>query len=186
MNLKFLETFVWVARLNSFSLAAERLNATQATVSHRIATLERDLGIRLFERDTRELKLTALGIDAREHAERIVRLAADFRRRMSDPSGLAGTVRIGVIDTVVYSWLPALIERVREAYPDVVLELTAAITPEISDDLQDGRLDLGLVYGVEVAPGEAGEVKTLWVGDLVRASSSPAPSSPPPPIFYTN
>ena len=38
----------------------------------------------------------------------------------------------------------------------------------------------------EPNPGEAGEVKTLWVGDLVRASSSPAPYSPPPPIFYTN
>jgi len=37
----------------------------------------------------------------------------------------------------------------------------------------------------EPNPGEAGEVKTLWVGDLVRASSSPAPYSPPPPIFYT-
>lgn len=153
MNLKFLETFVWVARLNSFSLAAERLNATQATVSHRIATLERDLGIRLFERDTRDVKLTPLGIDAREHAERIVRMAADFRRRMSDPAGLAGTVRIGVIDTVVYSWLPALIERVRLAYPEVVLELTAAITPEIADDLLNGRLDLGLINGPVDAPG---------------------------------
>jgi len=153
LNLKFLETFVWVARLKSFSLAAERLNTTQAAVSHRIAALERELGIRLFERDSREVRLTALGNDAREHAERIVRLAADFRRRMSNPKGLVGTVRIGVIDTVVYSWLPALIERVREAYPDVVLELTAAITPEISDDLQNGRLDLGLMNGPVDAPG---------------------------------
>src|SRR3546814_19608632 len=84
----------------------------------------------------------AAGHDAREHAERIVRLAAEFRRRMSNPKDLVGTVRIGVIDTVVYSWLPALIERVREAYPAVVLELAAAVTPEISDDLQNGRPDL--------------------------------------------
>lgn len=153
MNLKFLETFVWVARLGSFSAAAERLNTSQAAVSHRIAALERDLGIRLFERGTRDVRLTPLGIDAREHAERIVRLAADFRRRMSDPRGLAGTVRIGVIDTVVYSWLPALIDRVRHAYPEVVLELNAAITPEISDDLMNGRLDLGLMNGPVEAPG---------------------------------
>lgn len=153
MNLKFLETFIWVARLKSFSLAAERLHSTQAAVSHRIAALERDLGIRLFERDTRDVRLTPLGIDAREHAERIVRLAADFRRRMSDPKCLKGTVRIGVIDTVVYSWLPVLIERVREVYPDVVLELNAAITPEISDDILNGRLDLGLMNGPVEAPG---------------------------------
>src|SRR3546814_3545538 len=72
---------------------------------------------------------------------------------MSNPKDLVGTVRIGVIDTVVDSWLPALIERVREADPDVVLELTAAVTPEISDDLQNGRLDLGLMNGPVEAPG---------------------------------
>lgn len=171
MNLKFLETFVWVARLKSFSLAAERLHTTQAAVSHRIATLERELGIRLFERDTRDVRLTPLGIDAREHAERIVRLAADFRRRMSNPKGLVGTVRIGVIDTVVYSWLPALIERVRQVYPDVVLELNAAITPEISDDLQSGRLDLGLMNGPVDAPGLVNQTLCTFA---VRWVASPA------------
>lgn len=153
MNLRFLETFIWVARLKSFSLAAERLHTTQAAVSHRIATLERELGVRLFDRNARDVRLTAAGIDARGHAERIVRLSADFRRRMTDPTSLAGTVRIGVIDTVVYSWLPDLIERVRETYPEVVIELSAAITPEISDSLLNGHLDLGLMNGPVEAPG---------------------------------
>ena len=153
MNLKFLETFIWVARLKSFSLAAERLHTTQAAVSHRIATLERDLGVRLFERGGRDVRLTTAGVDAREHAERIVRLATDFRRRMTDPASFSGTVRIGVIDTVVYSWLPDLIERVREIYPEIVLELSAAITPEISQNLLDGDLDLGLMNGPVEAPG---------------------------------
>lgn len=178
MNLKFLETFIWVARLNSFSLAAERLHTTQAAVSHRIATLERELGIRLFERDTRDVRLTRLGIDAREHAERIVRLAADFRRRMSNPKGLVGTVRIGVIDTVVYSWLPALIERVREVYPDVVLELNAAITPEISDDLQNGRLDLGLMNGPVDAPGLVNQALCTFACRWVASPSMDVPEGP--------
>ncbi|EDP61263.1 transcriptional regulator, LysR family protein [alpha proteobacterium BAL199] len=153
MNLKFLETFIWVARLGSFSLAAERLHTTQTAVSHRIATLERELGARLFERGSRDVRLTATGIDARERAERIVRLAADFRRRITNPNRLTGTVRIGVIDTVVYSWLPTLIERVRDTYPEVVLELSAAITPEISENLLNGELDLGLMNGPVEAPG---------------------------------
>lgn len=153
VNLKFLETFVWVARLKSFSLAAERLHTTQAAASHRIATLERELGVRLFERGARELCLTPLGADAREEAERIVRLAADFRRRLSDPRSLAGTLRIGVIDTVVYTWLPRLIDQVAQTYPEVVLELTAAISPEIAADILEGRLDLGLMNGPADAPG---------------------------------
>ena len=61
MNLRFLETFLWVARLNSFSATADRLHTTQAAVSNRIAALERELGIRLFDRDLRSVRLTPEG-----------------------------------------------------------------------------------------------------------------------------
>jgi DNA-binding transcriptional LysR family regulator len=53
LNLRFIETFVWVARLRSFTAAAEKLYTTQAAISARIATLEEDLGVKLFERETR-------------------------------------------------------------------------------------------------------------------------------------
>lgn len=153
MNLRFLETFVWVARLNSFSVAAEKLHTTQTAVSHRIATLERELGVRLFERDTREVRLTPQGVAALDHAERLVRSAADFRRRMSNPKALRGTVRIGVIDTIAYSWLPQLIERLSQTYPDVALELDAHTSAEIEKDLLANRVDLGMMMGPVEGPG---------------------------------
>ncbi len=53
MNLRFIETFLWVARLGSFSAAAEKLNTTQASISNRIATLEAELGVKLFVREMR-------------------------------------------------------------------------------------------------------------------------------------
>ncbi|MCQ1775590.1 LysR family transcriptional regulator, partial [Neorhizobium galegae] len=53
MNLKFLETFVWVAKLKSFRLTAEKLFTTQASISSRIAVLESELGVKLFLRDSR-------------------------------------------------------------------------------------------------------------------------------------
>ena len=153
MNLKFLETFVWVARLKSFRLAADRLHMTQAAVSHRIAALERDLDTRLFERGVREVTLTHVGFDAREHAEHIVRLVAQFRRRLSNPESLLGNVRIGVNDTVAYTWLPALIDRISQTYPEVVLELSVGTTPGIVEDLANDRLDLALMNGPVDAPG---------------------------------
>ncbi|MFP3448871.1 LysR family transcriptional regulator, partial [Pseudomonas sp. SIMBA_067] len=58
MNLRFLETFVWVARLKSFRLTAEKLFTTQASVSSRIAALEADLGVKLLLRDSRGVSLT--------------------------------------------------------------------------------------------------------------------------------
>lgn len=61
MNLRFLETFVWVARLKSFRLTAEKLFTTQASVSSRIAALEADLGVKLLLRDSRGVSLTPEG-----------------------------------------------------------------------------------------------------------------------------
>ena len=89
---------MWVARLKSFSLTAQKLHTTQAAVSHRIASLERELGVRLLERNVRDVSLTPQGVDALGRAERLVQLAAEFRQRMSDPKALRGTVRIGVIE----------------------------------------------------------------------------------------
>jgi len=51
VNLKFLETFIWVAKLHSFSLAADKLHSTQAAISSRISVLEQELGSKLFKRD---------------------------------------------------------------------------------------------------------------------------------------
>ena len=56
MNLKFLETFVWVAKLKSFRLTAEKLFTTQASISSRIAVLESELGVKLFLRDSRGVR----------------------------------------------------------------------------------------------------------------------------------
>ncbi|MGE8458508.1 MAG: LysR family transcriptional regulator, partial [Pseudomonas alloputida] len=60
MNTRFIEAFLQIARLKSFRAAAEHLHLTQAAISNRIASLEEEIGARLFERETRELKLTAV------------------------------------------------------------------------------------------------------------------------------
>jgi DNA-binding transcriptional LysR family regulator len=152
LNLKFLETFVWVARLRSFSLAAEKLCTTQAAVSNRIATLERDLGVRLFERDLRNVSLTPHGQRALPQAEAIVRMVGEFERAIGDANNLRGTVMIGAIDSIVYAWLPRLIDRVKEAYPNVTIDLTVDTSINLARQIQDRQIDLGLIMGPVVAP----------------------------------
>lgn len=178
MNLRFLETFVWVARLKSFSLTAEKLCTTQAAISHRIATLERELGVRLFQRDTREVRLTPKGIDALAHAEQIVRLATTFRQRMSDPKVLSGTLRIGVIGTIAYTWLPALIDRMSQDYVDVVLELSEYTSIDIANDLNANRVDLGLLMGPVEGPGMVTLDLCTYACVWVAAPSLGVPASP--------
>ncbi|MFG1347849.1 LysR family transcriptional regulator [Xanthobacter autotrophicus DSM 431] len=153
MNIRFLETFIWVARLRSFSSAADKLCTTQAAVSNRIATLEKDLGVRLFDRDLRNVSLTPSGERALAQAEAIVRLAADLRLGVGDPHRLRGRIAIGTIDTIVYAWLPRLVENVKSTYPEVDLDLTVDNSLTVARMLLEGQVDLALIAGPVLAPG---------------------------------
>lgn len=168
MNIRFLETFVWVARLSSFSLAADKLGTTQASVSNRIATLERDLGVRLFERDLRNVSLTSHGQRALAQAEAIVRMVADFERSIADPDHQKGTLRIGAADSVVYAWLPQLIEEMKLAYPNVMIDLTVDTSLSLAEQIRDGRIDLAFAMGPVVALHirniSLGAFDCIWVG----------------------
>jgi len=152
MNLRFVETFLWVARLGSFSAAAERLHTTQAAVSNRIATLERDLGIRLFERDVRCVRLTSLGQQAVPKAEELVRAANEFREAVSDPSSLRGSIKIGTIDSIAHAWLPQFIERIWARYPGIAMELNTDTSLNMAREVAERRLDLALIMGPVIAP----------------------------------
>ncbi|OQP86400.1 LysR family transcriptional regulator [Rhizobium rhizosphaerae] len=152
MNTRFLETFIWAARLSSFSAAAERLHTTQASVSNRIAALERELGVTLFTRDVRCVNLTQAGRLALEHAEKIVSLTGEFRQTVSRREALRGTIRLGAADTIVYAWLPLLIRRMNEQYPGVSLDLSIDTSLKISQRIQGGDIDLGFIMGPVLAP----------------------------------
>lgn len=168
MNLRFLETFVWVARLRNFSLAAEKLCTTQAAVSNRIATLERELGVRLFERDLRTVSLTPHGQRALPQAEAIMRMVSELERTIADAGQMRGTVMIGAIDSIVYAWLPRLIERVKATYPNVAIDLNVDTSLNLARQIQDGQIDLGLIMGPVVAPHirniELCTFDCVWIG----------------------
>lgn len=179
MNLRFLETFLWVARLQSFSATAERLNTTQAAISNRIAALEKELGIRLFDRDLRSVRLTPEGRAALAKAEEIVRLTQDFRGKVSSPEMLRGRISIATIDSVVHAWLPAFIRRLRAAYPGLELDLTVDNSLNIAGQFQQNQLDLALIMGPVIAP----QVENLLLGSLPCSwYASPALGLPEGPL----
>jgi len=80
VDLRNLETFVWVAHLGGFRTAAEKLNTTQPAVSQRIAQLEDELAVKLFQREARGAKLTVKGFELLGYAERMLALRAGCRR----------------------------------------------------------------------------------------------------------
>ena len=83
-SLTGLNTFDACARHGSFTAAAERLSATQSTVSMRIQELERDFGVALFDRQLRSARVTAKGRELVSYAEQVLRLTAEIRERIGD------------------------------------------------------------------------------------------------------
>ena len=142
MNLKFLETFVWVARLKSFRLTADKLFTTQASISSRIAVLESELGVKLFLRDSRGVSLTPEGLKVLDYAEQMMDTMQALKQSIETRSSKAGRVRIGVMDTVIHTWLSPLVAQMTDHYPLVEIELVADTSLNLCDQLQKGFLDL--------------------------------------------
>lgn len=140
MNLRFMETFLWVARLRSITRAAERLHLTQSAVSARIAGLEEELGTALIDRQARGFRLTWAGERFLTHAGDM--LAIQHRMRAELGGAEAFELRIGVIETVLHSWLVELVNALKADNPRIGLEITVEMTPVLNDLLRRGALDL--------------------------------------------
>lgn len=142
MNLKFLETFVWVARLKSFRLTAEKLFTTQASISSRIAVLESELGVKLFLRDSRGVSLTPDGVKVLDYAEQMMVTMQGLKQSLETTSSKVGRIRIGAMDTVIHTWLSPLVTELMDHFPLVEIELVADTALNLCDQLQKGFLDL--------------------------------------------
>jgi DNA-binding transcriptional LysR family regulator len=147
MDLKGLETFVWVARLGGFRNAADRLNTTQPAVSARIAQLEDELGVKLFDRDNRRSSLTGKGLEALEYAEKMLALRTEMIKAVADKSSVRGIIRLGVSETIVHTWLSRLIERLYYLYPGISPEIEVDSSINLRNRLVAHELDIAFLLG---------------------------------------
>lgn len=159
---------MWLAQLRNFRMTAEKLHTTQAAVSSRIATLEQDFGVRLFERGARDVTLTLDGSKALVYAERLVRTMQEMRACMADRKLYAGMVRIGVIESIIHSWFPQFVASVHKTYPRLEIELTDDTTIHLIDQFSRGNLDLVLqtdsIVGPMVQNLPLCDLPLRWVG----------------------
>ncbi|MCL4768047.1 MAG: LysR family transcriptional regulator [Hyphomicrobiaceae bacterium] len=167
MNFRQLETFYWASKLGSLSAAAERLNATQSTVSMRIIELERELGVELFDRSQRAARTTAKGRELIYYAEKMLRLLAEMEERVGGTGATQGVLRLGVAEMISITWLPRLVQVIHEKYPRVTLELDEALTKDLVERFTNGSLDMilapGKVPGYSVTPVPLGRVQFAWM-----------------------
>lgn len=103
--------------------------------------------MRLFEREARGVKLTGKGHELLSHAERMLQVRRDMFEAAREQNVMSGTVRIGVAETIVQTWLPTLIELVHTAYPALVLEIEVDTTHVLRPHLLSRQIDLAFLMG---------------------------------------
>jgi DNA-binding transcriptional LysR family regulator len=146
-DFKSIETFLWVVTLGSFRGAAQRLNTTQPAISQRIAQLEREMGVKLLNRDHRVASPTTSGRQLMVYAEKLIGLRSEMMAEVGDRSAMRGVMRLGVAETIVHTWLSRLIKSVNTAYPNLSLEIEVDITPNLSARLLAQEIELAFVLG---------------------------------------
>jgi DNA-binding transcriptional LysR family regulator len=143
-----------VARRGGFRAAAQSLGIAQSAVSARIALLERRLGIQVFDRSRRQVRLTAAGRRFLEEGARLVALRDRIAAELSADAPHLGTLRIGVAETIVHTLLPAMLRALHAAAPEMRLELSVETSPELARRLVEDELDLAVLMR-RLAPAEA-------------------------------
>ena len=146
MDIAALDTFVAVASCGSFSDAAQQRQLTQPAISKRIAALESELNTRLFDRIGRQITLTESGQALLPRAQRILEELEDSRRALSNLSGtVAGRLTIATSHHIGLHRLPPVLRSFMARYPAVDLDLQFRASEVICDDVEHGKLELGIV-----------------------------------------
>ncbi len=154
MEFRHLRYFLVLAEELHFGRAARRLSISQPPLSLNIQQLEASVGAQLFERSSRAVQLTAAGQAFVPAARALLAQAAEAASLAKDVgSGVAGSLTIGFAGSMLFSGLPAIVERFQADHPRLRLQLRELSSSEQLQALSQDRLDLGFVHTTRVPPG---------------------------------
>ena len=141
-----LQVFHTVARLLSFTKAAESLHMTQPAVTFQVRQLEEYFNTRLFDRTHNRISLTDAGARVFEYADKIFELYSEMENSVREMTGeISGTLTIGASTTIAEYMLPALLGDFKKKFPDVNIHLKVSNTDGIVSMVENNTIDLGVV-----------------------------------------
>ncbi len=178
LTFRQLETFATVARLGSFSRAAEALHLTQPAVSIQVRQITESIGLPLFEQSGREIRLTAAGQELLRTARELDDSWNRFESAVDALKGLKkGRLRVALVTTAKY-FLPRMLGAFCQRYPDIEIELEVANRARIIERLRANEDDL---YIMSFPPEELDVVATPFLDNplvVVAPAASPLPAGP--------
>lgn len=146
MEIRVLKYFLTVVREESITKAADILHITQPTLSRQLAQMEDDVGVKLFDRGTRKIRLTNEGILLRRRAEEILQLVDKTEKELIEQEEqVEGKISIGCGEIAAVQIIPKIIKTFRKKYPLVTFDIFTATADFVKEQMDKGLLDIGLL-----------------------------------------
>ncbi|HUA09398.1 MAG TPA: LysR family transcriptional regulator [Candidatus Acidoferrales bacterium] len=174
MEIRQLRSAAAIARRLSFTAAAEELSVAQPALSQQIAALERELGVRLFERTNRRVSLTDAGRAFVKRAERIIAdVDAAAEEMTAYAGGLRGRVVIGTYQSFAEYVLPKLLGRFHAANPGIEVAMREGMADALLAGLRDGTIDIFVGHLADASLAtQSFRIEPLYEDELVIAVSA--------------
>lgn len=144
MDTRQLKTIVAIIAHGTFARAADVVGLTPSAVSQQVQALEHELGVRIFERASRPPRPTSAGMQVFEMAREVLRVVETTRSSLSGQK-ISGTLMIGSVRSSALNLLPKAIVQIRQAYPDLKVNLRISLSSTLIADVASGRLDAAIV-----------------------------------------
>jgi DNA-binding transcriptional LysR family regulator len=158
LEFRHLRCFIVLAEELHFGRAAERLAMTQPPLSVNIRQLEDTVGARLFDRDSRGVRLTAAGAAFRSHAAALVARADEACVAAREvAAGAVGRLRVGLVGTLLYRGLPQWLQQFRQTHPGIEVALIELNSQQQLEALSRRDLDLAFVHSRHIPDGLAAQ-----------------------------
>ncbi len=163
MELRNLKSFIRITQLGSFAKAARELGYATSTITAQIQQLEQEIGAPLFERVGKRNVLTPTGLELVPYANQVLQLTQQMEY-LGNPQRqeIHGTLRIGIVESILHSLLLAVLKEYRIRYPRVSISIVTAVSANLYQMLARGEIDLAFTMG-----------QVLQVKDCVLACHHP-------------
>ena len=160
MNLTQLKTLVAIAEAESFSLAADRLFITPSAVSHQMRDLEADLGVALFDRQSRPPRLNAHGYAVAERGQQLLEQLSTLIALARSPGEIGGKLMLGCVSGVSSDLIPRALANLRQSHPAVQVSMQEGLSEELATLVRRRELDAAIITDL---PDPDPELNTLTI-----------------------
>jgi DNA-binding transcriptional LysR family regulator len=176
LTFKQIEALYWVVHLNGFANAAERLNTTQSAITKRIQELETGFDVQIFNRSGQKATLTRTGEELLEMAAELLGRRDQMLLKIKGFKPFSGSLRLGITEITAMTWLPQLMQTLRNAFPELVVQPKIDMAWQLQKSLSNGQLDMAIVHWevrhphLEAEP--IAQVDFAWAGSPAVVSPS--------------